>query len=65
MIMSSRCATQSEATPQVFGLMSTAGKKEWRVGNEGNEIHTAVKEKINTGELTITTKPMRGKQNMS
>lgn len=59
--MSFRCATQSECAPQVSGLMSTAGKREWSVVNERNKIRTAAKEKISPEELTINTRPMRGK----
>lgn len=59
--LSFRCATRSECAPQVCGSMSTAGKREWSVVSERNEIRTAAKEKISPEELTISTRRTRGK----
>lgn len=59
--VSFRCAAPSECTHQVSGLMSIAGKREWSVGRERKEIHTAVKEKISPNEPIVTTRPTRGK----
>lgn len=41
--------------------MSTAGEREWSVGNVEDETRTAAREKISPEELIVTKGPMKGK----
>lgn len=41
--------------------MSTAGEREWSIGNVEDETRTAAREKISPEELIVTKGPMKGK----